>query len=262
MLRNRAYLAVVIVSSALAVAACGSDDTTSGGGTTSGSGGTGATGPGPGPGPGGNGGTGGTGGTGGAGAAGGMGGMGGGPPLPTGWVGDTPDLNNDAECLVWDGVSPAANENGHLYAVRLTPPSYPYTVTEVVYEMFHDGGRNCDSSRAHRVEVFVGNAATPDNNPTNPAMIDVPAVNIGNGTRVVTETLPSPLTLQMGEHLFVGVEMIAGDVDDGPTCLATCGGATVTDRDWWSNAAAAPYNWATLSSFGIDNHARIGANGM
>lgn len=188
----------------------------------------------------------------GTGGTGGQGGQGG--EAPTGWFGTTPTLNNDADCLEWMAVTPAENEAGHLYAVRLTPPSYPFEVTEVQYELF--GTEECDSTTAHRVEVFVDTATTPPASPTI-TQLDIPATGTTEPVRVVTAQLTSPITLQTGEHLFVAVEL----VNIGGSCMAACGGATIADRDWWSNAAAAPYSWATLASFQLDAHARIGANG-
>ncbi len=188
----------------------------------------------------------------GSGGSGGQGGQGG--EAPTGWFGTIPTLNNNAECLEWGAISPAEGEAGHLYAARLTPPSYPFEVTEVQYELM--GGGECDSTTAHRVEVFVDSATTPSNSPTI-TQLDISATGTTEFVRVVTAQLPSPITLQTGEHLFVAVELVTIEA----SCIATCGGATVADRDWWSNAVAAPYSWATLASFNFDVHARIGANG-
>ncbi len=188
----------------------------------------------------------------GTGGTGGHGGQGG--EAPTGWFGTTPTLTNDADCLEWMAVAPAENEAGHLYAARLTPPSYPFLVTEVQYELA--GGGDCDSSFAHRVEVFVDSATTPAASPTV-TQLDIVATSGTEPVRVVTAQLPSPITLQTGEHLFVAVELVTVDT----SCIAACGGATITDRDWWSNATAAPYSWASMASFQLDAHARIGANG-
>ena len=192
---------------------------------------------------------------------GGVGGSGGGE-TPSGWVSrSVPVLNNDADCETWGSVSPLPGEAGHLYGVRLTPPSYPFTVDEVVYELYHDE-QTCDAGLAHRVELYTGSETMPPNNPAAPVSITMPAVSLANaGTRVVELPISPPITLQAGEHLFVAVEMIFADASS-ITCLATCDGTTVFDRDWWSNATMPPYNWATLNSFDLNIHARIGANGM
>ncbi len=185
----------------------------------------------------------------------GTGGMGGGGP--SGWAGPVPSLQNDPDCSTWMVVAPAAGEAGHLYAVRLTPGSYPFTVDEIVYELGDDGD-TCDATPAHRVEVFVDTASAPAGTPAGTVVLDIPAAGSNAGVRVVSAPLPAPITLSAGEHLFVAVELPAV----GSSCVMACGGAAVTDRDYWSNATIAPYPWATLDSFGIDAHARVGANGM
>ncbi len=87
---------------------------------------------------------------------------------------------------------------------------------------------------------------------------DVKAYKPENNVRVVTATLLTPITLTAGEHLFVAVELPVAET----SCMAVCDGAPSNDdHDWWSNATDAPYNWATLGSFGLHVLARIGANG-
>jgi hypothetical protein len=174
------------------------------------------------------------------------------------WFGDEPTVHNIPDpCLTLATVTPAAGEAGHLYAVRLTPPSYPFEVTEVVYEMLHDGAM-CDAQPAHRVEVFVESATAPAASPANPVVLNVPADAPMGLYRHVEMALPSPITLVTGEHLFVAVEL--PNVDS--SCIATCDGATVFDRDYWSGATAAPYSWATLNSYMIDANALVGINGQ
>ncbi len=177
---------------------------------------------------------------------------------PSGWSDGPPALNNDADCLAWESIHPDAGEEGQLYAVRLTPPSYPYEVSGIHYELWHAPSNDypCDAQPAHRAEVFV---ATTDAPPASPSVtkIDNKAVSLsGDGIRVVKSSLPSPITLKTGEHLFVALELAGLS-----TCLMTCKDAKVTTRDYWSNATKAPYSWATVASFGVDAHARIGANG-
>jgi hypothetical protein len=151
-------------------------------------------------------------------------------------------------------LAPVSGEAGHLIAARLTPPSYPYEVTEVQYELV--GAAPCDSSFGHRVEVFVGTDDAPANDPAA-TRLDVPAAVTTEPVRVVQLTLPSPITLQSGEHLFVAVEL----VHEGTSCIGMCDGAGDWTRNYWSNAQSAPYSWAALSSFQLYAHARIGANG-
>jgi len=189
-------------------------------------------------------------------AAGGAGGQGG--EGPSGWTDGPPALNNDADCLTWSSLHPDAGEEGHYYAVRLTPPSYPYEVTGVHYELWHapNGDYSCDAQPAHKVEVFAAAATAPPASPTVQVLQNDAVSLPNNGIRVVKTPLSSPITLKTGEHLFVSVEMPGLSA-----CVMTCQDAKTSDRDYWSGATAAPYKWATLSSYGINVHGRIGANG-
>ena len=236
-----------VVTLPFVVAACGDDgavDTTTGASTT----GVGGAGVGGGPASSGPASTG----------AGGMGGAGtGGDSGPSGWVGEVPILNNDAACVQWGKVAPGVTEAGHLYGVRLVPPSYPFDVNEVVYELVDDGD-TCDATPAHRVEVYVDTAVAPPNMPNAPTVLNVPASSGHSGVRVVKVSLPTTMTLTAGQYLFVAVALPTA----GTSCIAACDGATITDRDFWSNAAMVPYNWSTLASDGFLIHARIGANGV
>ena len=78
-------------------------------------------------------------------------------------------------------VTPDKGEIGHLAAVRLTPPSYPYTVTGVRYVLAEQ--KTCKSSLAHRVEIYVSNKTVPDANPTGTTTIQVPAATTGSPER-------------------------------------------------------------------------------
>ena len=146
-------------------------------------------------------------------------------------------------------------EAGHLYGVRLVPDSYPFEVGEIVYEMADSGGE-CDSRDAHRVEVYVGSTVAPPNMPTNPVTLNIPAITQNMGIRVVKAPLPTSITLTVGQYLFVAVELAVAET----SCIMVCQNATVTDRDYWSNATTSPYDWATLASSQLLVHARIGAN--
>jgi hypothetical protein len=191
----------------------------------------------------------------GVGGSGGEGGAGGGVMLTPGWFDPPPDLANDKECLVPAIIYPAPGEAGHLYAVRLTPPSYPYAVTSIQYELV--GGAGCLITSDHRVEVFVSTETVPPNAPTLVATIDIDGAAAEGASFAVESTLQDEVVLLDGEHLFVAVEL---PIVEG-SCIAVCKDAPVVDRDYWSNAAASPYNWATLASFGYPYHARIGVNG-
>jgi len=239
-----ALLAVLVA----ATAACSDDDPAPGGSTTTSSGSTSSTTTTPvttstGTGSG----------QGGSGGVGGSGGSGGDP-----WLDGAPSLTI-AECVDEGGATvPNMGNEGHLAAVRLTPESYPYEVSGVAYVLAH--GNKCSAKVAHRVELYVDTNAQPSNMPTIVEQIDVPALASGMGSfRLVEQPLAAPITLSQGESLFVAVELAGTPAEHA--CIMNCAGTGDDDRNYWSNATAAPYNWATLASFGNATNLRIGANG-
>ena len=170
-------------------------------------------------------------------------------------------LTNSPSCTPGGPVAPSYGEDSHLVAARLTPPRYPFTVTEVRY-MLTAPGAPCVGTFGYHVEVFKGTGATPAATPTVAARFDVAAGAVINDAWT-SHTLGSPLVLSSGEELFVAIEL-AGDSDFefGVTanCIGTCT-VGAADRNYWSNAVSAPYPWATLASFGIATAARIEASG-
>ncbi len=175
---------------------------------------------------------------------------------PTGWEGTVPTMKNDASCLSRQLVHPDPGEEGHLFAVRLTAPVHPYHITDIQYELV-GAAPDCDSSFAHRVEVFVSGDIPPPAIPSDVTTLNIPAGN-DECIRIVQQTLPSPITLTTSaDSLYVAVQLPHTNA-----CLGVCGNAVQDNRDYWSNTAAAPYVWATMASLGINLHARVGANGQ
>lgn len=253
----RTRLPIACLLCALVTTACSDDEPSPATGPTSSASGAGAGGNGSGAaGPSGPTGTVGSGGGRNGGAGGGGGGTGLPVRLPPGWYEGPPTLNNDADCEAPTVIYPLEGEAGHLYAVRLVPDAYPFTVTGLHYELI--GQSYCDITADHHVEVFVSasNNAAPPNEPDLLASIPVAGVPDGDH-RVVELTLDEEIVLQDGASLFVAVELPLVE----QSCIAACQQAPVDDRDYWSNAAVMPYDWATLGSFGFHDHARIGAVG-
>jgi hypothetical protein len=167
---------------------------------------------------------------------------------------------------------PLVFEYGQWYATRLTPPSYPFVVAQVDYEILHGmlGGQDCHADYAHRVQIYKSTTLDGGAPPVTPTVLADVAVSAGAAANHVSVvTLPSPVTLAAGEDLFVAVEMVGtvvdGGADGGPAhsiCLSICGGqsnAPLT-RDWWSNATSPPYgNWRSLPSYGITTPSKVGA---
>lgn len=196
----------------------------------------------------------------GGGGAGGQGGEGG--SMPSDACADWPLTNNSAACEATT-VAPYAGEESHWIAERLTPPSYPFTVTKVRYTLF-SGPQNsvtCDNGLAHQADVFVGTAVIP---PATPAVVehfDVPASADVPGLKIFDHALATPLTLEAGEFLFVAVQN-AGTSPNDCTCFGSCEGAPFTeDANYWSYAGAPPYAWDTLESSQIKVNYTVCADG-
>lgn len=215
---------------------------------------------------GGNGGNGGTGNNGGISGMGGMGGMGG---TGTGAQGGAspgpcsffPLTNHPDECQL-TYISPLAGEETHWVAERLTPSTYPFTVTAIRYAL---GGQElmnyCDTSLAHQVELFVGPDDSPAMTPVTAEHFDIPTSMPEFGIKLIDLDLMNPLTLQSGEHLFVMIQN-AGVSQEASTCFIGCTGPTfVPNRSYWSNSGTPPFPWATLESFGLLGNYSICADG-
>ena len=118
-------------------------------------------------------------------------------------------------------IIPDAKEYGHLFAARLTPKAYPFTVTNIRYTL-SQGKDKCSNVIAHRVEIYVSSKTAPDNSPTIKATIKVPATTVTSGSRLVALKLAAPIKLQTGEHIYIAVEM-ATDTSGKVICLARAG---------------------------------------
>ncbi len=152
-------------------------------------------------------------------------------------------------------------EDGHLAAARFTPPEYPFLVDSLVYYLDHADydDINCNSGLAHSVELYVGTDLAPAAEPVVVESFDIEENNdvelIDGEYREIDLTLETPLELAEGEHIFVAVKMSLSDPDG--LCLYMCTAATLPDRDYWSNAAEAPYDWTTLDSMEIPGNLEI-----
>lgn len=190
------------------------------------------------------------------------------PSDPDGGVPETLLRNADfAACDTYATLPTALpDEMNHLTANRLTPSTYPFTVRQVGYflELSSEDGQ-CNAGFAHRVDLYVTSDASPPNEPGAAlvASIEVPAATepfaaVVEGARSLRHTLPTPITLVEGQHLYIAVQLTAGTPNpDGAMtqslCASGCFGGAEAGTMFWSNAATVPYAWADLlTDFGID----------
>lgn len=175
--------------------------------------------------------------------------------------GDVEVRNTPERCKAAEAVSPILpDEVGHLAATVLTPPTYPFEVAQVAYDL--DGSTRpdvCDSMLAHRVELYVIEGTVPPADPADAVSIltiDVDADEAAVLTRTVTLDLETPIVLAEGQSLVVAVEMPGNDDLSKSLCVVACfdtGG--VAGLDWWSNATESPYAWADMvDAFGFTSN--------
>lgn len=154
------------------------------------------------------------------------------------------------------------DEIGDPATARITPPSYPFKVESVSYQMTGmEAG--CGTNIAHAITVYA--APTGDTPPaTEPAgaqKIQVAASATDQRTLVVTQKLPTPIVLTAGQDLFVEFEMDVNTAKTVSVCLDGCPIAADDKRQFWSEQAQPPHTWATLASFGIAEDYAIWASG-
>jgi hypothetical protein len=70
--------------------------------------------------------------------------------------------------------------------------------------------------------------------------------------------LPTAVTIQNGEQLFVAVQF-AGTFPNITCLVGRVNPPAVADRNYWSNAGAAPYQWVTGESVNIKGNIMIEA---
>lgn len=182
------------------------------------------------------------------------------------WVGNT--YMNSA-CDPWRSTFALSSEVGHYMATRLVPNRRPMRIEEVRYMLFHGThplhGVDCSVVTTHDVVLYKG--FTTGGPPSNP--IEVARVTVSGGTAPSAAdfvwkvaTLPSPVTIDFGEAVWVAVEMQAQTGYTGLVCAALCdddGGEV--EHGYWSNAVSAPYPWAELETWGITGDHRIAITG-
>jgi len=175
--------------------------------------------------------------------------------------------NAPATCTMTGSLGPVLpREAGHLAAGALTPPSYPFTVASIGYRLAADSER-CESTLAHHVELYVVPSGTPPNDPTtaiSTTSIDVAAtadaIAMTTGDRGVTLTLDPAITLRNGQVLVVGIALAVNGDGSKSLCVASCTDeVSMVGQNWWSNAAAPPFDWTDLKHFGFASELRISA---
>jgi hypothetical protein len=246
-MKQRQSVFTLAFATTILLAACGDDSTGGTGGDTGGTSSTGGT-----TSDGGSASTGGTSSAGGTATTGGSGGA------ATGGAGgaqanvQVSNTNNAMVCPLASqhGIYPVLpDEAGHYATARLTPVSYPFTITQVAYDLVQPNGvaQCADQSLAHQVQLIVSSEDKPSASPSaDGSLKETIAVPAGAAsTHTVELSLANPITLTSGQSLFVSVQLVGSAGKS--LCIGACGEAAAkSDVDYWSNAVAEPFNWADM----------------
>jgi hypothetical protein len=157
-------------------------------------------------------------------------------------------------------LPPFKEEIGHWTAARLTPPGWPFQVTDVAYYLGEDDKTSYQvvADLTHTVALYVSSADTPPASGDPIAERTITLSDTIPGYNLVEWELSEPVVLHEGEHLYVAVQ----NTGDWPevTALLTC---DVDDLpgSWWSYSVDQPYSWTHLSSISFYQTPMISAEG-
>lgn len=164
-------------------------------------------------------------------------------------------LVNTADCTV-DAVSYVPSSGKSLAAVRFTPESYPFVAKTVRYHLkkgFQQLSPTliyCATGYQHRVRVSVTSEQSPPAQPGSELVVTVPPFNDSvDGSNELTVALPEEVTVNEGEHLVVGVELVTipeGGGDVTALCLRACENAGGEAANFWSDAENPPFSYAAV----------------
>ena len=143
-------------------------------------------------------------------------------------------------------------------AAVLTPPSYPFVAKTVRYRItngikqVNPSTVFCTSNYAHRLHVYVTDDVSPPAEPANALYIPVDAVSMpGEEPTDITVTLPQELTLEEGQRIVVGVELVSfkeSGTAITAVCLLACSQGTSEPESFWSDAVNPPFSWGPVTN--------------
>ncbi|MEZ4322487.1 MAG: hypothetical protein R3F61_33780 [Myxococcota bacterium] len=180
-------------------------------------------------------------------------------------VDDTVLLNFPADCNIVTAIGPGTGESNHLAGVALSPPAggWPWRADRVKIALSNEAQDvlTCDASRAHTAFVWVlePSETRPPNDRDADQELSFGTLETDDPVRLLTGALDPPIVLSEGQKLAVAVQF-AGTYPDS-SCLTACNRNYTELVDFWSNAAARPYDWSYLGDFGIESNLWIFAEG-
>ena len=172
--------------------------------------------------------------------------------------------NHDPGCN-GQGYGIYSGEQGYYYFERLAPPTYPFTVTKIRHKSYHETSYGCDATIPHHVMLFASSSPTLEASPLNPIVLPSqapPQASWSDYWPWIEVTLPTPIELQAGEMLYVGVAMVEDGTPDVNNCVVRCDSAqTPQESSFLSGNDAPPFSPVTMASTGSWGNTVLEAHG-
>lgn len=140
---------------------------------------------------------------------------------------------------------------GALYAIKVTPPSYPFRAEAISYDL--DDGQNisaegtvyCNDKVPHKVGFLKAPAdnLAPD---TSPADVQLWAATGSGGKR--SEALPKPVVLEKGEAGYILIQMV--NTGSAAVCVYSCSTLATPGAHHRTKQLAAPFAWSSYQPSG------------
>lgn len=159
-------------------------------------------------------------------------------------------------------VGPSPGEEGSVLAARFAPSDAPFSATRFTYVVSNETAweTTCVGTGEHTVVAYVSGTGSPPADGVAVATVTFPADATTAPTRVLEADFPSPIRLELGQELFLGL-VTSGTAPD-VSCARVCLDDPYTEgMDWWSQTTAAPYDWVALGSLGMTAHIQASVSG-
>jgi len=155
----------------------------------------------------------------------------------------SPDCTKDG-AIQADPTDPA-----FMVAARITPTSYPFTVTGMRY-MLHapfGSGKDCDNGLAHRAEAHISDQAAPEASPAVAATFNAAAVKPTTDPRWVVHPFATEVKLTAGQSIYLLVEVVR---ETGKTlCPQACSDTGTGEKSFIDvDSNQPPYQWESFKA--------------
>jgi hypothetical protein len=160
---------------------------------------------------------------------------------------------NDTEIFAPEG------SEGQVIAARLSAGESAFSVRAVSYELVGSSDA-CDAGIGHLVRIWKSAALSPAASLRGGQVFEVPEAVDGYARQVVIP-LSRPIRLEVGESLFVAVELVR----DGDVGMCIAGSSEMpldTMRQLVSATLETPFAWSSFESAGISAAVDIQAVGF